>query len=274
MPVPCEPRSTGLPDRMARRTSAPRRWRRPRHYHQGRQILLHRAAGPLWIAIPAPILTCDRALLVGVGLDQARVDCKAFAANQTGCNTSLDDALEDAAKNLSLTEALIAGTRKHRMIGDSVLDAEPAEPAVGKIHLHFATEQPFRTDRKNISHDQHPDHQFRIDRRAPHRRIVRCKFSAKPGQVESGLDLAHQMIFRNSVAQMKLVEQLTLVTLQTLPSSIDLAIRVNKTESRFEASQQNLPTTEVAEAYSITSSARVGSASHHCSALQLKRVQS
>src|SRR6476661_4296209 len=35
MPVPCEPRSTGLPDRMARRTSAPRRWRRPRHYHPG-----------------------------------------------------------------------------------------------------------------------------------------------------------------------------------------------------------------------------------------------
>src|SRR3954453_1330710 len=33
---------------------------------QGRQILLHRAAGPLWIAIPAPIMTCDRALLVGV----------------------------------------------------------------------------------------------------------------------------------------------------------------------------------------------------------------
>jgi DNA polymerase-4 len=29
------------------------------------------------------------------------------------------------------------------------------------------------TDRKNISHDQHPDHQFRIDRRATHRRIMR-----------------------------------------------------------------------------------------------------
>jgi hypothetical protein len=43
------------------------------------QILLHHADGPLWIAIPAPILTCDRALLVGVGLNQARIDCKAFA---------------------------------------------------------------------------------------------------------------------------------------------------------------------------------------------------
>src|SRR5437016_471800 len=58
-------------------------------------------------------------------------------------------------------------------------------------------------------------HQFRIDRRAPHRRIVRCKFAAKPGQIESSIDLPHQMIFRNRVAKSKLVEQLTLVTLQT-----------------------------------------------------------
>jgi len=96
-------------------------------------------------------------LLVGVGLDRARIDCKTFAASQTGCNASLDDALKHAAKNLSLTEALIVGTRKHRMIGDSVLDAEPAEPAVGKVHLHFTAEQPFRTDRKNISRDDAAD---------------------------------------------------------------------------------------------------------------------
>src|SRR3954454_6599174 len=39
----------------------------PRSIVEGRQILLHRAAGPRRIAIPAPILTCDRALLIGVG---------------------------------------------------------------------------------------------------------------------------------------------------------------------------------------------------------------
>jgi Fatty acid hydroxylase superfamily len=37
----------------------------------------------LRIAIPAPILTRDRALLVGIGLDQARINGKAFTANQT-----------------------------------------------------------------------------------------------------------------------------------------------------------------------------------------------
>jgi hypothetical protein len=46
----------------------------PRGIVKGRQILLHRAAGPRRITIPPPILTRDRALLVGVGLDQARID--------------------------------------------------------------------------------------------------------------------------------------------------------------------------------------------------------
>jgi hypothetical protein len=49
------------------------------------------------------------------------------------------------------------------------------------------------------------------------------------------------MIFRNRIAKTKLVEQLTLVTLLTARSWIDLAaIRVNKTESRFAAGLNRL----------------------------------
>src|SRR5437016_4145101 len=51
------------------------------------------------------------------------------------------------------------------MIWDRILNAELAEPAIREVHLNFATDQPLRADRKDISHDQHPDHQFRIDRR-------------------------------------------------------------------------------------------------------------
>src|SRR4030095_13939289 len=122
------------------------------------------------------------------------------------------------------------------MIRDSVLNAELAEPAIGQVHLYFATDQSLRTDRKDISHNQHPDHQLRIDRRTTHRRIMRCKFAPKPGQIESSIDLPHQMIFGNRVAEMKLVEQLTLVTLQTAHHRSDLvAIRVNTTETRLLA---------------------------------------
>src|SRR6202022_4613491 len=99
------------------------------------------------------------------------------------------------------------------MIRDSILDAELAEPAIGEVHLHFTVDQSLRADRKDITHDQHPDHQLRIDRRATHGTIMGFKFAAEPGQIESSVDLPHQMIFGNGIAKMKLVEQLTLVTL-------------------------------------------------------------
>ena len=163
--------------------------------------------------------------------NQARIDGKAFATNQTGRNARLDDPFEHAAENISLAEALVAGARERRMIRDSVLDTELAEPAIGEVHLHFTADQPLRADRKDIPHDQHPDHQFRIDRRATHGRIMRCKFAAKPGQIESSIDLPHQMIFGNRVAKMKLVEQLTLVTLQTAHHG--------STSPRFASTQRN-----------------------------------
>src|SRR6202011_5050117 len=79
---------------------------------EGRQILLDRTPGPRRITVPAPVLTRDRALLVGVGRNQARIDCKSFATNQTGGNACLDDPFEHAADNISIAEALVAGARE------------------------------------------------------------------------------------------------------------------------------------------------------------------
>src|ERR1700730_17842770 len=41
-----------------------------------------------------------------------------------------------------------------------------------------------------------------------------CKLAAKPGQIQRRIDCSHQMIFRNRVAELKLVEKLTLFALQ------------------------------------------------------------
>jgi len=60
---------------------------------------------------------------------------------------------------------------------------------------------------------------------------VGCKFAAKPGQIESGIDLSRQVIFGNGMAEMKLVEQLTLVTLQTAHHG--------STSPRFASTQRN-----------------------------------
>src|ERR1700755_709132 len=127
------------------------------------------------------------------------------------------------------------------MIRHSILDTELAEPAIGEVHLHFTADQPLRADRKDIPHTQHPDHQFWIDRRATHGRIMRRKLAAKPGQIESSVDLPYQMILRNRGANTKLVGKLPLAPLQPAPHCLDLPkIRLKRTESRLPASLNRL----------------------------------
>src|SRR5712675_464676 len=58
-----------------------------------------------------------------------------------------------------------------------------------------------------------------------------CKFAVEPGQIESSIDLPHHVIFGNGIAKTKLVEQLTLVTLQTAHHG--------STPPRFASTQRN-----------------------------------
>jgi hypothetical protein len=76
------------------------------------------------------------------------------------------------------------------------------------------------------------------------------KLAAEPGQIESSVDLPHHVIFGNCIAKTKLVEQLTLVTLQTAHHGSTAENRVDTTESRFEGYlnrllQQNLPQADI-----------------------------
>ena len=78
---------------------------------------------------------------------------------------------------------------------------------------------------------------------------MRCKFVAKPGQIERCVDLPYQMIFGNRVTKTKLVEQLTLVTLQMAHHG-SISPRFASAESRCAAGlnrllQQNLPIADI-----------------------------
>ena len=136
----------------------------------------------------APLVAGCRAALVGVGCDQARIDRETVAADEISLDAGSDDALEHLAENIVLAEALVAGAREGGVIGNLVLDAETAEPAVGEVELHFAAERAFRADREHVADDEHPDHQFRIDRGPAGVRIVRREFVAQPGEVQNRRD--------------------------------------------------------------------------------------
>src|SRR5262245_1850274 len=133
------------------------------------------------------------------------------------------------------------------MIRDLVLDAQTTEPAVRQVDLNLPAEQPLRTDGKNVADDEHPDHQHRVNRRAAARRVVGCKVSTHPGQIEHGGDLAHKVIARYHLVVPKLVGKLAPARASAAPSSLaSAANRVRATESPFAKAingllQQNPP---------------------------------
>src|ERR1700730_7020348 len=76
--------------------------------------------------------------------------------------------------------------------------------------LPLRAQPPLRTDRKHIAHDQHPDHQHRIDRRATRVRVVTRKLSVHPIEIESVVNLAYQVIGWHHLVELKRIKELTL----------------------------------------------------------------
>jgi len=154
-------------------------------------------------------------LLIGVGDNQACIDRKAFASDQPRCNARRHNTLEYTAKNITLAEPFAAGARERRGIRDLVLNVQAAEPAIGEVHLNLTAEQPLRTDRKDIPDDEHPDHQFRVNRRPAEGRVIGRQFRVHPRQIQHAGDLAHAVIVRNDLIKAERVKKLTLVPLKT-----------------------------------------------------------
>jgi hypothetical protein len=102
---------------------------------------------------------------IGIRLDQARVDCEPFATDQPLPDTAAQDDLENATEEIALTKATVPVLRECRVIGDSPVQNEPAKPAVRQIKVDFVAEAPLRSYAEAIADEEHPDHQFGIDRR-------------------------------------------------------------------------------------------------------------
>src|ERR1700733_2666187 len=74
-----------------------------------------------------PVLACNRALLVGVGGDEACVDRKSVGGDQTLRQAPLNDGLEKAAQHVALAKAPGSVLRERRVIGNLAVQTEPAE---------------------------------------------------------------------------------------------------------------------------------------------------
>ena len=100
-----------------------------------------------------PLDARDRALTVGIGLDQAGIDGESLAADQTSLDARPHHALKHATEDLALTEALIAGAGERRVVRYGIFQAQLAKPPIGQINLNLAANLALRSDGKHVADD-------------------------------------------------------------------------------------------------------------------------
>jgi hypothetical protein len=84
----------------------------------------------------------DRALTVGVGFDQARIDHEALTADQIGLDTRPHHALEHDSENIALWKRALRAREKAEWSGDGVFQIQLTEPPLGEVHLNLPANLP------------------------------------------------------------------------------------------------------------------------------------
>ena len=72
--------------------------------------------------------------------------------------------------------------------------------------MDLFAQPPLGPDAHATTYQQHPDHQFGVDRRAAGGAVVRRQNGADAGQIDKPINLAQHMISRKMLLQIELIE--------------------------------------------------------------------
>jgi hypothetical protein len=91
------------------------------------------------------------------------------------------------------------------------VEPQSAKPAVGEVQMDLLAQPPFRADAEAVAHDQHADHQFRIDRRSAYGAVERLQLPPQPVEFDKPINRSQQVLFRHMSFERELVEQRVLL---------------------------------------------------------------
>jgi len=121
--------------------------------------------------------------------------------------TSRDSHLEHMAQKIALAETAVTVLRKSRVIRNTVGQIKTAEPAISEVQMDLLAEPPLGADAKAIAHQQHPNEQFRINRRAASMAVEIRKMSSDAAQIDKPIYRPQQVILWDMTLQRELIKQ-------------------------------------------------------------------
>ena len=120
---------------------------------------------------------------------------------------------EDLAQDIAVAKAAVTIDRKCRMIRNLVVEIETAEPAIRKVKCDLLTKPPLKTHTVAVAHDQHPDHELRVDRGSPNVAVERSQLlvQVREHSRHDRIDPTQQMARWNTAFEIEQIEQLALI---------------------------------------------------------------
>src|SRR3979490_1589964 len=123
------------------------------------------------------------------------------------------DRRERAPQEIALAEAAMPVFRERGVIRHAAIEPEAAEPPIRQIEVNLLAQTPLGADAGAVTYDQHPDHQFGINRGPANGAVERSQFPPQLAKLHEPVDRAQQMIGRYMPFQRELIEQSSLFDL-------------------------------------------------------------
>ena len=152
-------------------------------------------------------------IAAGIGLHHAGVDSEPLALDQAGRHAGYNDTLEYVAENIALPEPVQPVLRKSRVMRNLVIKVEPTKPAIRQMQLDFLRQPALRAQTVTVPNNQHPDHQFRINRWPTDLAVVGLQPLVHIGERRhhKTIDTPQQVVLRDAIIEMELIEKACLI---------------------------------------------------------------
>src|SRR5437667_11864834 len=104
-------------------------------------------------------------------------------------------------QEVAVAEAAMPIDRECRVIWHFVVEIEAAKPAIGEMQLNLLAQSPLKANAVAVAHNQHPDHQLRVDRGPADLAVERRQLLAQAGQYprHDGIDATQEMVRWNAL---------------------------------------------------------------------------
>lgn len=109
------------------------------------------------------------------------------------------------------------------MIRHLAVKPQPAEPPVGQVQVDLLAQPPLGPDGKAVADDEHPDHQFRIDRGTTDGAVEWLQLPADSAEIQVPIDPPQKMIVGNVTFGTEVIEKTLRSTLKSHHRSIPRA---------------------------------------------------